>query len=154
MTIREIFQKYGIIDRQAANRLFKKGGKAAFRLAIQEREIDVVRIGHISLVRKDEVLAWKAKREARVVDMRNPAVKKETYSLLKAMDLNKVDLSERQRLVLRMRYGLSGRRQHSMGQIAHILGLSDSRIHQLEKAGVEKVHNAMWVKIHTVLGAQ
>ena len=48
-------------------------------------------------------------------------------------------LSPRERQVLRMRYGLSGGREHTLGEIADQLGVTSERIRQIESAALSKL---------------
>jgi RNA polymerase primary sigma factor len=48
-------------------------------------------------------------------------------------------LSPRERQVLRMRYGLSGGREHTLGEIADQLGVTSERIRQIEAAALSKL---------------
>jgi RNA polymerase primary sigma factor len=48
-------------------------------------------------------------------------------------------LSPREREVLRMRYGLAGGREHTLGEIADQLGVTSERIRQIEAAALSKL---------------
>jgi RNA polymerase primary sigma factor len=48
-------------------------------------------------------------------------------------------LSLRERQVLRMRYGLAGGREHTLGEIADQLGVTSERIRQIEAAALSKM---------------
>lgn len=48
-------------------------------------------------------------------------------------------LSPRERQVLRMRYGLAGGREHTLGEIADQLGVTSERIRQIESAALSKL---------------
>jgi RNA polymerase primary sigma factor len=48
-------------------------------------------------------------------------------------------LSPREREVLRMRYGLDGGREHTLGEIADQLGVTSERIRQIESAALSKM---------------
>ncbi|MCA1644236.1 MAG: sigma-70 family RNA polymerase sigma factor [Chloroflexi bacterium] len=48
-------------------------------------------------------------------------------------------LSSRERQVLRMRYGLDGGREHTLGEIADDLGVTSERIRQIESASLSKL---------------
>jgi poly-beta-hydroxybutyrate-responsive repressor len=48
-------------------------------------------------------------------------------------------LSPRERLVLELRYGLRGARQHSLAELGHLLRLSSPRVRQLETRALEKL---------------
>jgi len=48
-------------------------------------------------------------------------------------------LSQRERQVLRMRYGLDGGREHTLGEIADQLGVTSERIRQIESAALSKM---------------
>jgi RNA polymerase primary sigma factor len=48
-------------------------------------------------------------------------------------------LSPRERQVLRLRYGLAGGREHTLGEIADQLGVTSERIRQIESAALSKL---------------
>jgi RNA polymerase primary sigma factor len=50
-------------------------------------------------------------------------------------------LSERERYVLRMRYGLDGGREYSLGEIAEMLGVTSERVRQIESAALSKLRD-------------
>jgi RNA polymerase primary sigma factor len=50
-------------------------------------------------------------------------------------------LSERERYVLHMRYGLDGGREYSLGEIADILGVTSERVRQIESAALSKLRD-------------
>jgi RNA polymerase primary sigma factor len=62
------------------------------------------------------------------------------HSMLKRhMDDAMQVLSPRERQVLRMRYGLSGGREHTLGEIADQLGVTSERVRQIESAALSKL---------------
>jgi RNA polymerase primary sigma factor len=48
-------------------------------------------------------------------------------------------LSPRERQVLRLRYGLAGGREHTLGEIAEQLGVTSERVRQIESAALSKL---------------
>jgi RNA polymerase primary sigma factor len=48
-------------------------------------------------------------------------------------------LSPRERQVLRLRYGLAGEREHTLGEIADQLGVTSERVRQIEAAALSKL---------------
>jgi RNA polymerase primary sigma factor len=48
-------------------------------------------------------------------------------------------LTPRERKVLRLRYGLEGGRDHTLGEIADTLGVSSERIRQIEASALSKL---------------
>jgi RNA polymerase primary sigma factor len=50
-------------------------------------------------------------------------------------------LSPRDRQVLRMRYGLDGGREHTLGEIADELGVTSERVRQIESAALSKLRH-------------
>jgi RNA polymerase primary sigma factor len=48
-------------------------------------------------------------------------------------------LSPRERRVLRLRYGLAGGREHTLGEIADEMGVTSERIRQIESAAISKL---------------
>ena len=50
-------------------------------------------------------------------------------------------LSDRERLVLRMRYGLYGEEEYTQREIASQLGISRSYVSRIEKSAIEKIKN-------------
>jgi RNA polymerase primary sigma factor len=48
-------------------------------------------------------------------------------------------LSPRERQVLRLRYGLAGNREHTLGEIADQLGVTSERVRQIESAALSKL---------------
>jgi RNA polymerase primary sigma factor len=62
------------------------------------------------------------------------------HSLLRRhMDDAMQVLSPRERQVLRMRYGLAGGREHTLGEIADQLGVTSERVRQIESAALSKL---------------
>lgn len=68
------------------------------------------------------------------------ALKDDIRSLYKNVD---VILTEREKIVLRMRYGLYGEEEYTQREIAVQLGLSRSYISRIEKSAIEKLKNVM-----------
>ena len=50
-------------------------------------------------------------------------------------------LSEREQLILRLRYGLGGEEEHTLEQIGQSLGLSRERVRQLEARALKKLRD-------------
>jgi RNA polymerase primary sigma factor len=50
-------------------------------------------------------------------------------------------LSERERYVLRLRYGLDGGREYSLGEIAEMLHVTSERVRQIESAALSKLRD-------------
>jgi RNA polymerase primary sigma factor len=62
------------------------------------------------------------------------------HSMLKRhMDDAMQVLSPRERQVLRLRYGLSGGKEHTLGEIADQLGVTSERVRQIESAALSKL---------------
>jgi RNA polymerase primary sigma factor len=62
------------------------------------------------------------------------------HSMLKRhMDDAMQVLSPRERQVLRLRYGLAGDREHTLGEIADQLGVTSERVRQIESAALSKL---------------
>ena len=62
------------------------------------------------------------------------------HSMLKRhMDDAMQVLSARERQVLRLRYGLDGGREHTLGEIADVLGVTSERVRQIESAALSKL---------------
>lgn len=61
-------------------------------------------------------------------------------------------LSDREQLILRMRYGLSGEEEHTLEQIGQSLGLSRERVRQLEARALKKLRETTPAqRLHPVL---
>ncbi len=52
-------------------------------------------------------------------------------------------LTEREQLILRLRYGLGGEEEHTLEQIGQSLGLSRERVRQLEARALKKLRDTM-----------
>jgi RNA polymerase primary sigma factor len=48
-------------------------------------------------------------------------------------------LAPRERQVLRLRYGLDDGREHTLGEIADVLGVTSERVRQIESAALSKM---------------
>ena len=48
-------------------------------------------------------------------------------------------LDERERLVMELRYGLGGRRQHSLEEVGREIGVSAQRVRQIESRALMKL---------------
>ena len=59
-------------------------------------------------------------------------------TLMAALD----GLDERERLVLELRYGLAGRRQHSLEEVGREIGVSAQRVRQIESRALMRL--ARW----------
>lgn len=68
------------------------------------------------------------------------ALKDDIRSLYDNVD---VVLTDREKTVLRMRYGLYGEEEYTQREIASLLGLSRSYISRIEKSAIEKLKNIM-----------
>lgn len=55
----------------------------------------------------------------------------------------KTQLTERENLVLEMRYGLGGREEVTQREIAKLLGISRSYVSRIEKRAIKKLHSVM-----------
>ena len=61
-------------------------------------------------------------------------------------------LSEREKLILRLRYGLKGEEEHTLEQIGQSLGLSRERVRQLEARALKKLRETMPAqRLHPIL---
>jgi len=62
------------------------------------------------------------------------------------------NLTDREQLILRLRYGLSGEEEHTLEQIGQSLGLSRERVRQLEARALKKLRDSMPAqRLHPVL---
>jgi RNA polymerase primary sigma factor len=62
------------------------------------------------------------------------------------------NLTDREQLILRLRYGLSGEEEHTLEQIGQSLGLSRERVRQLEARALKKLRDTMPAqRLHPVL---
>ncbi len=62
------------------------------------------------------------------------------------------NLSDRERLILRLRYGLGGEEEHTLEQIGQSLGLSRERVRQLEARALKKLREtAPAQRLHPIL---
>jgi len=71
-------------------------------------------------------------------------LKLETVQMLKQVNQS---LSSRERLVVKMRYGLGGTKKYTQLQISEMLGISRSYVSRIEKKAVEKLSDAL-KKVH------
>ncbi len=61
-------------------------------------------------------------------------------------------LSDREQLILRLRYGLSGEEEHTLEQIGQSLGLSRERVRQLEARALKKLRETIPAqRLHPIL---
>jgi RNA polymerase primary sigma factor len=72
-------------------------------------------------------------------DLRTPHDVAAHSMLSRHMDDAMQVLSPRERQVLRLRYGLSGGREHTLGEIADQLGVTSERVRQIESAALSKM---------------
>lgn len=56
-------------------------------------------------------------------------------------------LSTRERLVLKMRYGLYNEEEYTQREIAKLLGISRSYVSRIEKSAIEKLRGYFYVGI-------
>jgi RNA polymerase primary sigma factor len=62
------------------------------------------------------------------------------------------NLTDREQLILRLRYGLSGEEEHTLEQIGQSLGLSRERVRQLEARALKKLRDTMPAqRLHPIL---
>ena len=66
--------------------------------------------------------------------------KEDVLRLRKAMD---ACLTEQERLVIRLRYGLDGEKPHRQREVAAVTGISRSYISRIEKRAMEKLRRAL-----------
>jgi len=52
-------------------------------------------------------------------------------------------LNERERLIMHMRFGMNGRREHTQKEVADLLGISQSYISRLEKKIIDRLRTQM-----------
>jgi len=52
-------------------------------------------------------------------------------------------LGERERMIMRMRFGMNGQREHTQKEVADLLGISQSYISRLEKKIIDRLRNQM-----------
>ena len=52
-------------------------------------------------------------------------------------------LGERERMIMHMRFGMSGQREHTQKEVADLLGISQSYISRLEKKIIDRLRNQM-----------
>jgi RNA polymerase primary sigma factor len=71
--------------------------------------------------------------------MRGPHEMAAQGMLRRHMDDAMQVLSPRERQVLRLRYGLAGGREHTLGEIADQLGVTSERVRQIESAALSKM---------------
>ena len=60
-------------------------------------------------------------------------------------DALKTELTKRELIVLRMRYGLSGTEEITQREVAKILGISRSYVSRIEKKAIKKLHDKMCI---------
>jgi RNA polymerase primary sigma factor len=53
------------------------------------------------------------------------------------------NLTDREQLILRLRYGLGGEEEHTLEQIGQSLGLSRERVRQLEARALRKLRDTL-----------
>ena len=53
------------------------------------------------------------------------------------------NLTERESLIIKMRYGLNGYREKTQKEIADELGISRSYVSRIEKKAIEKINSVM-----------
>jgi RNA polymerase primary sigma factor len=71
--------------------------------------------------------------------VRSPHEMAANSMLMRHMDDAMQVLSQRERQVLRMRYGLAGSGEHTLGEIADELGVTSERVRQIEAAALGKL---------------
>lgn len=77
--------------------------------------------------------------EAREEDAQTKIIRKDDIKILYAKVES--ELSARERLVLKMRYGLYGQEEYTQREIADRLGISRSYVSRIEKSAIEKLRD-------------
>lgn len=74
----------------------------------------------------------------------DPVIDSVTLSLEAAQMLKKLSvLTKRERIVIKLRFGLYGAKRHTQREVAAILGISRSYVSRLEKRSLQKLQKAM-----------
>ena len=63
--------------------------------------------------------------------------------ITRALRYVETTLDDRERRIIRMRYGLGGKPPLAQREVAAALGISRSYVSRLEKSALEKLHRAM-----------
>ena len=136
-------QRYTEGDLQAKHILIERNLRLVAHVikkyqSVNDDPEDLISIGTIGLIKA--IMTFNSEKGNRLAAYASRCIDNDLKENIKKLYTKmEHELSPRERLVLKMRYGLYGQEEYTQREIAHQLSISRSYVSRIEKSAVEKL---------------